>query len=207
MTDKAQQIVETIERAFAGVQLEEGISLGEAIVLDDYGSDEDRALARSHDELHDWRNISDETIACSSVGLSFLDAKGIRFYLPAFMRFALRHYQHSDSASISYIIYTLDCSSGSGAPLVDDLLEKATDEQRALLTRAFSAMEIKEKFESARLERSRELALLTEAQWDAVRLFLEFMAFDEGGHGDARVARQALEAIGPLCSGPGLEGE
>jgi hypothetical protein len=203
MSGNKQQLIDAIEDAFGDVQLEDGISLREAIVLDNYGTDQERHRARSQDELGDWRKIPDETIARYSASLAFLDAKGMRFYLPAFMRFALRHYQKSDSASIPYTIYQLDCSAGSGAELVDLVSEKATEEQRLLLGGAFSNTELKAKFEGVQSYKAEKFTLLTEAQRDAVWGFLQFMAFS--GHGDERVARRALERVWskrPNCRQP-----
>ena len=39
--------------------------------------------------------------------LSFVDPQGFRYYIPAFMRFALRHYKDSTSPAIDYAIYHL----------------------------------------------------------------------------------------------------
>jgi hypothetical protein len=36
-----------------------------------------------------------------------MDAKGLRFNLPAYMKFALKHYDSSNSASIDGVIYAL----------------------------------------------------------------------------------------------------
>jgi hypothetical protein len=195
MSDNLHRIITAIEDAFRGVQLEDGISLREAIALDHYGTEEERRQARVQDERDDWRRIPDETIARYSASMAFLDAKGMRFYLPAFMRFALRNYQQSDSPSIDYTIYTLDWSPGSGAESVDIVFEKATEEQRALLGMALGTAELKAKFESLHSYKAERLSLLTEAQRDAVRGFLEFMAFEAVGHVDARVARRALEQV------------
>jgi hypothetical protein len=86
---------------------EDGGSLREADVIDDYGTPEDRQLARAQDELEEWTRIPDELIDRYGWSLSFFDAKGMQFHLPAFMRFALRHYKHSDSASINGTIWIL----------------------------------------------------------------------------------------------------
>jgi hypothetical protein len=195
MSDNTQRIHDAIEDSFQGVQLEGGISLHEAVVLDDYGTQEERRRARLQDELDDWRRIPDETIGRYSASLAFLDAKGMRFYLPAFMRFAIRHYQRSNSPSIDYLLNKLNWSLGSWAESVDVVFEKATEEQRALLGMASSPAELRAKFESLHSYQAERLSLLTEAQRDAVRGFLEFMAFEAVGHVDSRFARQALERV------------
>ena len=45
MSDNLYRIITAIENAFQGVQLESGISLREAIVLDNYGMEEERREA------------------------------------------------------------------------------------------------------------------------------------------------------------------
>lgn len=103
----ATQVIKQIEHAFLGVELGDGVSLREAEVIDNYGTAAERESARAQDELHDWRQIPDDLISRSYSCLSFFDARGMIFHLPAYMRFALRHYQDSDSASIDSTIYTL----------------------------------------------------------------------------------------------------
>jgi hypothetical protein len=107
MKDNAHLVIERIERAFAGVRLGDGVSLREADVIDDYGTEADRTKARAQDEQIDWRRISEDLIGRYSWCLSFFDADGMRFHLPAYMRFALRHYKDSASASIDFAIYAL----------------------------------------------------------------------------------------------------
>src|SRR5688572_15704193 len=107
MSDNAQLVIERIERAFLGVRLDDGVSLREADVIDNYGSEAERKKARDQDELEDWQRIPEDLISHHYWCLSFFDAKGMRFHLPAYMRFALRHYKDSASASIDSTIYTL----------------------------------------------------------------------------------------------------
>jgi len=107
MSDNAQLVIEQIERAFSGVRLGAGVSLREADVIDDYGTSAERKKARAQDELEDWKRIPEELVSRYYSCLSFFDAEGMRFHLPAYMRFALRHYKNSDSASIDSTIFTL----------------------------------------------------------------------------------------------------
>ena len=120
--DAVQQIVD----AFAGVPLENGVSLGEARVIDDYGTDDERAAARRKDELHDWQRISDEFIESHPSVLSFMDEEGLRFHLPAYMRFTLRRYRESESMSADCIIYQLcdpDCTKRLLAHLTNEQID------------------------------------------------------------------------------------
>ncbi len=105
-------VLKEIEQAFEGVTLGDGISLREAEVIDDYGSAEDRAEARARDETEDWRKIPDEVIEAAADALCFMDPAGLRFHLPAYMHFALRRCEDSDSRSTDAAIYRLTDSEG-----------------------------------------------------------------------------------------------
>lgn len=77
------KIIEEISRAFEGVTLGEGIGLFQAQAIDDYATIEEQITARNRDEKFNWKNIDSETLLSSS--LSFLDAKGIKFHIPAYI--------------------------------------------------------------------------------------------------------------------------
>ena len=87
MNDRQRQLLASIDRAFHGVELGSGVSLHETRVLDDYGTDDQRRAARAPDEKHDWHNViyePDLPLYCGVAGgLSFFDAEGLRFHLPA----------------------------------------------------------------------------------------------------------------------------
>lgn len=114
---EARLLIAEIERAFASVTLEDGVSIREADVIDDYGSLEDRQKARSRDELKDWRRIPDDLLEHFHWSLSFFDAKGMRFHLPAYMAFAVRLYLRPVPDFYPWIIYSLDSDGDSFALL------------------------------------------------------------------------------------------
>ena len=85
-------LIKQIEAAFEGVTLGQGVSLHETIVIDDYGSQAQRAAARKNDELHDWKKVlADPRFpkVHGVGGLSFYDSEGLRFHLPAYLLLAL----------------------------------------------------------------------------------------------------------------------
>jgi len=105
-------VVNQIGDAFSGVSLGNGVSLNEANVIDAYGTQEERAAAREQDERHDWQRIADEDIEDRPSVLCFMDDEGLRFHLPAYMRYTLRRYRESKSMSVDSTIYQLvnpDC--------------------------------------------------------------------------------------------------
>jgi len=100
--DRESLILE-IENAFAEVSLEEGIGIIEAEAIDDYSNDKFREKARAGDYRDSWEIIPDEIIENAYSALCFVDEKGIKFCLPAYMRFALRYYDTNHSTSgLSY---------------------------------------------------------------------------------------------------------
>lgn len=89
---RRDRLIEAISLAFCDVQLEDGITLHEAIVLDDYGTLEEQKRARLLDTEQHWSEVSERKILDCPSALSFLDQKGFLFYLPAFMTLALRNF-------------------------------------------------------------------------------------------------------------------
>ena len=74
-----------IDRAFHDVRLGGGIGLWEAQAIDDHADVATRQRNRNRDEKDDWRRISVETLEACDSSLSFFDAAGMRFHLPAFL--------------------------------------------------------------------------------------------------------------------------
>jgi hypothetical protein len=101
-----EQLISDIETAFFEVERGEGMTLFEGD-LEGAGSEADLRFARARDTYATWRDIPDHVIDRYFSALSFLDPQGFRYYIPAFMRFALRHYQDSTSPAIDYAIYHL----------------------------------------------------------------------------------------------------
>jgi len=99
---KKQALIEEITTAFDGVSREGGVSLSEAWVIDDYGSDEERAKARKQDTETSWQEVSDKDIAHGYSCLCFLDEIGFRYYIPAYIVWYLRYIDVNDSADPNY---------------------------------------------------------------------------------------------------------
>jgi hypothetical protein len=77
-----------IAAAFANVSREGGVSWSEAVVIDDYGTDQERAAARASDTDSHWSELVEhpEWIEpTGSGGFNFLDPLGFRYYLAAAM--------------------------------------------------------------------------------------------------------------------------
>lgn len=74
-----------IREAFANLRLGAGIGLREAQGLDDYADARTCAEYRAKDEKEDWQRLSVEDLNACYSSLSFFDAEGMRFHLPAFL--------------------------------------------------------------------------------------------------------------------------
>ena len=79
------EVISLIHCAFQGVTLGDGIGLFEGHALDDYKSEAVRAECRTTDEKENWSAISRANLEWCGSSLSFFDAAGMRFHLPAFM--------------------------------------------------------------------------------------------------------------------------
>ena len=102
-----ERLIEEIQRVFDGVSREDGITLHEADAIDDWETEQEILRARRKDRDLRWQDVPDEEIEEHCHSLAHLDAKGLRYYLPAFMRWILRHGRDSGSLSVDFTIYTL----------------------------------------------------------------------------------------------------
>lgn len=85
MTEQEQRLVRQIKDAFAGVILGKGIGLWEGNAIDDYADDAARSECRQKDERENWSAISVDDLNFCHCCLSYLDAEGMRFLLPAYL--------------------------------------------------------------------------------------------------------------------------
>ncbi|HLH53838.1 MAG TPA: DUF6714 family protein [Verrucomicrobiae bacterium] len=74
-----------IREAFRGVTLGNGVGLLEGQALDDYADQATREAYREQDEKDDWQHIPLGALNRCHSSLSFFDAEGMRFHLPAFL--------------------------------------------------------------------------------------------------------------------------
>ena len=79
------QIIESIRKAFCNVKLGAGIGLWEAQAIDDYQSEDVQRKKRQIDEKEDWSSFTPDVLQKCHSSLSFFDANGMRFHLPAFI--------------------------------------------------------------------------------------------------------------------------
>jgi hypothetical protein len=103
-------LIARIERAFGGVRREGGITLPETQIIKRGGSEADLRKARSKAEEKRWQDVADEEIEKHGNALGFLDPKGFRYYLPAYMRWSLQHLKSAKTDPLNAAIYALSPS-------------------------------------------------------------------------------------------------
>ena len=79
------RVVDLVRDAFQGVKLGNGVGLQQGQGLDDYADAKTLSVYRDRDEKEDWSKISVEDLDRCNSSLSFFDAEGMRFHLPAFL--------------------------------------------------------------------------------------------------------------------------
>ena len=102
---RAKEIIDQITLAFQGILLGRGVGLHEGQAIDDYATEKERAYKRSLDEKENWAHIPAESLNAYYSSLTFFDAAGMRFHLPAFLTCDLRG--EFDSDSIEYSVVNL----------------------------------------------------------------------------------------------------
>lgn len=85
MNTERERVANLIREAFAGVTLGDGVGLWFGQGLDDYADQRTLAEYRARDEKTDWRALSVYDLNRCDSSLSFFDAEGMRFHLPAFL--------------------------------------------------------------------------------------------------------------------------
>ena len=81
----SNNIINEIKKAFSNVLLGQGIGLWEAQAIDEYKSDIEQKKMRDKDEKKDWNLIPYADLQQCHSSLSFFDALGMRFHIPAFI--------------------------------------------------------------------------------------------------------------------------
>jgi hypothetical protein len=95
MTEQERRVCGLVRRAFAGVTLGAGVGLRQGQGLDDYADAHTLASLRERDEKRDWSAIPVTDLDNCYSSLSFFDAEGMRFHLPAYLIADLEGALHS----------------------------------------------------------------------------------------------------------------
>jgi len=85
MTADEDRVLGLVRSAFQSVTLGEGVGLRQGQGLDDYADAQTLASYREQDEKRDWSAIPVADLEGYGSSLSFFDADGMRFHLPAYL--------------------------------------------------------------------------------------------------------------------------
>ena len=85
MNADVDRVLELVRSAFRGVTLGNGVGLRQGQGLDDYADKRTLASYRAQDEKYDWSAIPVAELDRCYSSLSFFDAEGMRFHLPAYL--------------------------------------------------------------------------------------------------------------------------
>lgn len=88
---RKQDLIQEITLAFDGVARGNGVTLHEATVIDSYGTPAERAKARATDTEKRWQDVPARDIREIDAALSFLDAEGLNYYIPAYLIWYLQN--------------------------------------------------------------------------------------------------------------------
>ena len=100
------ELISAIESAFDGVPRPALLTLHVAEAHDGYDYGNDKAH-RARDHVGRWQDLPSEHIERCQCALSHVDAVGMRYYLPAYMRWYLRNME-SERVTTDHTLYSLD---------------------------------------------------------------------------------------------------
>lgn len=104
MNISKQEIIDLISCAFDSVELEDGISLQQAAIIDNYGegyTDKEFDDISLSEVTTNWHLVPKEDLEAGNI--PHLDAAGFRYYIPIFMISVLNDYDNTSMRVISTI--------------------------------------------------------------------------------------------------------
>lgn len=131
-----EELIKEIAVAFKDVALQDGIGINEADSIEMGERDSVINTARNQDRSwwQVWTDIEDKYISSYSSAMDFMDAQGIKWVLPAYLTYIVKHYKEG-SFSIDSTIYVLE----EGA-LGSDGLDLYTAEQKNVIAKFLQFM-------------------------------------------------------------------
>lgn len=98
----AELLIQRIREGFGEVPFPSHCGLHSAVAMDDWIDDEHvvREITQREDYIGDWWNVPKEHLLRCMMALSYLDASGIEYYLPAYMKAVIEEPSAFDEARI-----------------------------------------------------------------------------------------------------------
>jgi hypothetical protein len=103
-TTLRQWLIDYIAYAFCRVSLGDGVDIYAAASADWYGNPSEDALSKRAERI-DWRRVPPNHLHARDYALSYLDAIGYRFYMPAIMTTMLRDEDSRGNLSESFMFH------------------------------------------------------------------------------------------------------
>jgi len=130
------QLIEEIKTAFEGVLLKDGIGINQADRIELQQRDVLIQKGRNLDRLWwtQWTEIENKYISSYSDVMYYMDSAGLKWVLPAYMTYIVKHYKEG-SFSIDSTIYVLEAG-GLGV----DKIDLYTDAQRKVIAKFLTFM-------------------------------------------------------------------
>lgn len=165
--ERRAALIQEVTAAFDGVSREDGVSLHETTVIDDYGSLEERATARLRDTETRWQDVPEKDIRFTGAVLSFLDPKGFHYYTPAYIVWELKNMDNDDpdywsNTFGSLIFHLTPASTGSVRDHTLSQFEFFTLEQRKSIAHYLKFEEDREDTCNQEDEQLREQSMIEE---------------------------------------------
>jgi hypothetical protein len=132
-----EELKEEIAAAFGVIAFPSHQGLRGSMAMDRYASDEEvRAITANQDVHGEWWEIPREELRSAALALSYLDAAGVLFYLPAYLQMAL-----DDVGRKSLLVlYVIDVTGDDNDPglrgYLEGRLNLLNDAQRNVCMRA-----------------------------------------------------------------------
>ena len=135
MDAEAASLEQDIRKAFRKVRRGR-ITLHQAEVIDEYGSEGEEQEARQKDTEKSWEQIPDQHISSCTTALCYFDPISWRYYIPAYMTWALRRFRVDWSMSSDATIYQF----AHGGAYQQERFDVLDDAQRQVICRFLKYM-------------------------------------------------------------------
>lgn len=106
MSPRSETLIAEIAAAFEAVERGNGVSIHETREIDYHSSRARRLAARARDNERSWQEVPPEALSSNDKYLAFLDAEGMRYYLPALMIWHLKSDEQIRGEELLYALCT-----------------------------------------------------------------------------------------------------
>lgn len=118
------QVIQEIRIAFEGVELQDGTTIHQALVIDNYENEEEQLTARLKDTYSRWQDIP-ELLIRTACPIIFMNAAGLKFHIPAYMIYVLQEMEQGKETDAIYsVLSVLRVGKTAGLTLFGDYTQQ-----------------------------------------------------------------------------------